>query len=1157
MPPANYTANCPTYLLQNRKKMTTAQSHTGSRDQVPAQALTRYLRSCRKKLICKRTAWIWLWIAVCFCAAHIFIHLAFAVFPWTVLPLVWDLTVISTAIALTAAVLDALLIRRPSLNHIATMLDTASGLDHPGLRIALQLHQRTSHSSRSLAARYIADTESSLDMYPRTVAVAGLRNASIAAVLLIPSAVFVTLVTSEPVFRYWREPLISGSFSYRIFPGTCRIPSHRDTTLRFVPRTEFFSRGVLHTNSLNSPVEKTRLLFADSNGTFSFRTDTLTHSLAYRFTAGAHTSNPETLYVVQPPRMRRLSVIVHPPSYTGLAPDTLPPGQGSFSAFAGSPVRIALASHFPLSDAGMVFTDGDTISLQIQGDTVLDTIPLRKRGEYRFVLTDTIGQHGGSDIRFRIDVRKDLPPSVRITSPGRNITLSSPASETLTVNAGDDFGISSVRLHWWHHTADSATVRTRALRNISSQKKNGEWHSRLFWHLDKMTIYPGDTVFYTACATDNAPARHRSCSDTFWYRLPTLAQMHEKMARDEDALHRSLSSAQHETEQIEKELSRMIREQKWNKKLSWDEQQVIKNLASKITSQRDSLNEALQSFQKSVTRLKNEGTLNEALLDKMEQLRKSVEEITKEFGDSVLFDMHSKDSLPGHRDLREALNRMQQQLPELSEQIDHALEFLEKLKAQQRLAALSSRAQNLAASQKEHARQNPASYDADSTARQTQQRILDSVGTLLAGVRAYESSQWNTKSSLFPAQHRVDSARAGIQHALDASTHPGAETMNRMSASLLGLSSQLEAQMTHSMASKMQQDRTILLGMLRTTVHLSRWQQQVISKAGHFLSYNNEGGSHAETQEVKISLREQMSALRNALAANQEMIDSLSALPPFITSTLRGQHSRALDIVDSSRAAIGQGPDARTAIPLKRSRTALHMLARTIYVLIDRLDDSMQKSSMAMQQSAGMMQKISGSQAALNAMTSQLLNNMMKKGTQGIGNQGKSPASSSTKKGARPGNEGMRVQARKEQKRIAQKLEELARQYKKEARSDKARHARRLKEEAERIARMLQDPANKEVKEQQEKLLTRMLEASLSVHKKGRGSDTRKGEKATETFTEVNAREPDLRRKQGTDAVQAYLELRKKILDGNYPSYYFKNIRTYLDSLGNIILKGE
>ena len=125
------------------------------------------------------------------------------------------------------------------------------------------------------------------------------------------------------------------------------------------------------------------------------------------------------------------------------------------------------------------------------------------------------------------------------------------------------------------------------------------------------------------------------------------------------------------------------------------------------------------------------------------------------------------------------------------------------------------------------------------------------------------------------------------------------------------------------------------------------------------------------------------------------------------------------------------------------------------------------------------MRNLSGRQAAINAATADLLKSLM------MGSKGES--------GQQPGqgDQSAREAAQKAQKAIAEELKKLAEKYGKETGDAMKERVEELEKEAQRLAKMLDQP-KPEISRHQDRFLSRMLQTTLSMNRQDEGKEERK-----------------------------------------------------------------
>ncbi len=1040
---------------------------------------------------------------------------AFALFPWTALTFFADGVVIAGIIALPA-ILIARLSARPSLTRMARTLEEHSGLKHSMLSAALQLDPEQSPSPE-LARQAQRMAAESIGEYPKRLPGAGRPGLLVAAgVCAIACATSLTM-TSPSLLAYWDLPLrLLKPVQATIEPGTAAIPSGAPVTLRCTPRDQAFPSARLVVENIENRRSEQYLIRPDASGNFSTTLDPSSGVYSYQFTIGAKALPPETLTVVAPPTMYSLSVGLDPPAYTGRPDRRLREGEGSMAVYPGTRAAILVGSHFPLRAARFIGDWGDTIPFKPDGDSAAGELTMRRSGRYTFSLEDTLGQTSDSLPWFYIDMMPDYPPAVRLIKPGINVNLSPEQQETLWVEGIDDIAVKKLALYWRRNAIAADSV---SRRDISPRQMRAVVRREVAWDLSTLGLYPGDTVYYWARALENRPWKPRAAfSDTFWFRVPSFAEIHEQIAGKESRTERALESVREHQDDMREKLEKLMQSAGEKEQLSWEDKQILEDLDNTMRAQADSLQEAIHNLEETVSELKEQGVLNEDIAKKMDEVRDALTDLLEEYGDSLLFKDLEQAEEVAWKDIQQAVSKMNELLPDLQQHLENTLQYLDMLKRDQELANLAARAEKLAAQQLQIA-------ESQSAERMRQQQAqTEETGDLLADIaRGAESDSGKplVDKSRLSSMEQAQKLHKQFASRMSRNQMPSQSSMNQMSGALQSMSQELSRMLSSAMMQQMQKDQEMLMALAGDALDMAEWQKELANSAGR------------SKQARELAANQQ--AIRQALRKSLGKLDSLKAVPPNLLQDFSREGADALASIDNSLSAMsGRNPGPA----LDAATHGLNGLAGSLLAGLESLQQGRQSGSGGAEGLMPGMRKLSGKQAAVNAATGELLRQMLQgKGRQ----QGGQSAGGSAE---------ARRQAEAAQRELADQLERLAEKYGEEAGEGMQKRIEELEQEARRLARMLEKPSQ-ELRERQDRFLVRLLQTTLSTHKEGEGKEKRKSSSAAETFS---ARDIGSSRDAFRDA-DTFYNLRSRALEGNYPESYRLSVQAYFDSLGVLFLK--
>ncbi|HEX3019621.1 MAG TPA: hypothetical protein VHP36_04935 [Chitinispirillaceae bacterium] len=1015
----------------------------------------------------------------------------------------WDILTISTLIFLVWWLVDSTLIHAPDCHQVASNIEKKSNCVHPLISISLELYKTGQvnsfvERSFSIAAKQITGLSPVSFKMPITLW---------PSLILIPVWILSINQLDPSMTQFWNVPFQSiNSSGATVTPGTVKIARNDSITLKFHPNHFRLPSCKVVMNKLNEKSSDKIHLRADSSSLFSLTIDSVKQTFVYQFIYGGKPFKPETVIVVPPPSLYSLQVKLTPPSYIGDSVSVLPEGEGDFKVYAGTKVNFILESE-ELSRAFFI-TGNDSISMSVDGNRAKGEIIVQKSIDYCFGLVDSRNQRNDSLPRFHIDIISDELPLVHFLKPGFNTELKIEQVETLWVQGIDDIGIRSLELV---SCRNGQCEDSKSVRDISPEGNPLNTIKQVIWNLNEYSLYPGDTLFYWAKIRDNRPFSPPGInnSDTFWFRVPGFEEIHRSIVEQENYAEEKIEGVREKQENLREMLENLVKSAGGSEQLSWDQKQIIEDVEKTIQAQSDSLQNALKSLEENVEKLKQQGSIGEEISEKMEQIQKELRDLIKQFGDSLMPDF-KKDNPVSFDEMRDAIENLQKMLPELDERLDNTLQFLEMLRKDRELASMAMRAEKLAQEQK-------------SIADQTQSlRTMEQQRNLLSRVEKFSNDLKKNHSSekeLSTISEQIDNLRDQMQSSLSNKQNASEEQMNQMSGSLLSASQQLRNMMSATKAKQMQAEQKMMMEMASDALNLSDWQELII-------------GDIDRKDRKKVAIKQQ--ALNNALKKVAMKIDSLKSIPPMIKNNISKEFSNTLNRSDEAVQAL---KDNNVAWAMRENKTALNSLANTLIKTIKNVKQQCQGSSCG----SGIMdalRNLSGKQASINAATADLLKSLMN------GSNGNAQEQSGGQ-----GQEYARKAAQQAQKALADELRKLAEKYGKEYGDPMAGRVEQLEKEAQRLAKMLEQP-QPEISKHQDRFLSRMLQATLSMHRQDEGKEERKSKSAETVFTV----DKSTNQKPVLDDPDTFYLLRRKALMGNFPESYREAVKAYFDSLEVLFL---
>jgi len=153
------------------------------------------------------------------------------------------------------------------------------------------------------------------------------------------------------------------------------------------------------------------------------------------------------------PRIEEIRVTLRAPDYTGERERVQADGRGSIAGLAGSLAAIEIRTNKPISaapDSGRLLVDGHPpIRMAfVDGDCSRLRGSFRLRAgqkHYAIALVDTEGLTNSPPATYRLDVRTDRAPVVKLPQPGSSRKVTPKAIVRIRLVAEDDYGVHRTR----------------------------------------------------------------------------------------------------------------------------------------------------------------------------------------------------------------------------------------------------------------------------------------------------------------------------------------------------------------------------------------------------------------------------------------------------------------------------------------------------------------------------------------------------------------------------------------------------------------------------------------------------------------------------------------------------------------------------------------
>jgi hypothetical protein len=357
----------------------------------------------------------------------------------------------------------------------------------------------------------------------------------------------------------------------------------------------------------------------------------------------AHTRNEHArskqrrVAVILTPKLESAAVKIAPPAYAALAAEERALQFKTLKALEGSTLTFRIVSNRPLAQGHISVLNASgtvlPVNMKATGEReVSGVVEAKESAQLKFSIVDADGFAAQETWELALTVTHDLPPDVQITNPNSDSFVAMDFKVEPVVEAGDDYGIKTLRLH---------TARNDVFgepRSIDYEKPPLAAREPLSFNLREMDLKSGDRISLFAEAIDNAPDPHLVRSKTVTLTVITVEEYNDFLREQTD-----LTDIQAKYSKLLNDFHDLVEEQKKLGAESEAQKQQLdaaKNDPEQAAAQKK-LDELLAKQQQLDEQLKQQATTMEnfvrdqPLYDVEVELKNTLAEKAQEIRDSV------------------------------------------------------------------------------------------------------------------------------------------------------------------------------------------------------------------------------------------------------------------------------------------------------------------------------------------------------------------------------------------------------------------------------------------------------------------------------------------------------------------------------------------
>ncbi len=504
-------------------------------------------------------------------------------------------------------------------------------------------------------------------------------------------------------------------FVFKIIPGNFKVTKGDSLNISVRVEGEKPKDVSLAVRNSDETGFENQKLEADSSGIYNYEIPAVRSSFRYYAVSQNLKSEIYSVEVIDRPIVKTIDMQIISPSYSRI-PKVVQKDNGNISALKGSRVDLNISSTKPLGKAWLEFGGKVKKEMNIRSMKAAVSFTVNKDDNYRIILSDENGNLNLSPIVYSLKVLDDAYPSIEMQYPNQNTSLSNNNRLPLGVRISDDYGFSKLLINYRLSSSRYEPVHENfSSIEIPVNKNAAQENVQYVWNLTSMNLTAEDVVTYYLEVFDNdiVSGPKSAKTQSFTVRIPTLDEMLTKANDTQNKSITDLDETLQKAEQLKQKMQELNQELKQDKKdISWQEKQKIEQTVNEFKDLQKKVSDISNNLQKMQNEMQKNNLLSKETLEKYMELQK-------------LFDQMSSDEMKkAMEQLQNVLQNMNRDMTQnsfektqISEEqfqksIERTMNLLKRIQVEQKIEDLLKRTEQISKNQDEIKQQSNKSNDA-------------------------------------------------------------------------------------------------------------------------------------------------------------------------------------------------------------------------------------------------------------------------------------------------------------------------------------------------------------------------------------------------------------------------------------------------------------
>jgi hypothetical protein len=506
------------------------------------------------------------------------------------------------------------------------------------------------------------------------------------------------------LINFNREFIPPAKFTFEIHPGNTQLTKGDDINISIKVNGPIPKVLSIATKEEDQTKFEFQSLKRDSLGLYNYDVKSVRNSFKYFAKADDISSAEFSVNVIDRPIIKTLDETITSPAYSKLS-SVEQKDNGNITALPGSNVKINISSTKNLNTAKLVFGDSTTVNLKVSEDSADGSFSIKKDNTYQIIITDGKGNENLSPITYSIKTLQDLYPSITLISPDGDVNLPVDNRVNLFAKINDDYGFSKLTLNYRLSSSKykEAEPDFKSVE-IPIDKNSKEQDINYIWNLSDMQLTENDVVTYYLEAFDNDNINGPKSSKTspLNVRVPSLDEMLSQADNTQNSAVNDLQQTLQQAQDLKNDIEKIVQDLRQNKKdISWDEKHKIEKTLDQFKKLQDKADEIGKKIDQMKNNLQQNNLLSNETLEKYSELQKLFDSLSTDEMKKARENMQNLLQTLDRQQIQQAMENYKFNEEQFRAGIERTMNLLKRIQAEQKVNDLLKRIDQLAKKQEE------------------------------------------------------------------------------------------------------------------------------------------------------------------------------------------------------------------------------------------------------------------------------------------------------------------------------------------------------------------------------------------------------------------------------------------------------------------------